>query len=156
MPIPRATAAMRPLFHWLPPWLSKVLPKKWKYVGLPSARAEWALAESGKGAPGGKGIPKKGAAARERAEAEAVALELRTACPFSSPSVEAFASTAPPRLLELAAASRGRLRPERLWTTLLCMAFLRQRKFHFLVEVRNRSVCSLLHMFRAVPGLTQH
>lgn len=61
--------------------------------------------------------------------------ELRSACPFTEPSVEAFQWSMPVELLLLAKQSKGLINPQRLWTTFLCRSFLRGKNEHFLVEV---------------------
>lgn len=125
---------------------------KWVYVGPPpaysTAKGKQSLTEmlreaqkSGGHRSSGEGASAEG---RLRAEQATVAVELRTACPFSSPTVEAFATTTPPALLGLCARSGGALNPARLWTTLLCMAFLRVQREHFLVEARYRIACMAL------------
>lgn len=127
VPVSRASAALRPIHPRLPAWLASRL-QRWTYVGPPTASG------GGGGNKGGLESP----SSQRAAEQAAVAMELRHACPFTSPSAEAFAETVPVRLLAIAARSSGTVDPARLWTTLLCMAFLRVQTCHFLVKARVR------------------
>jgi hypothetical protein len=88
-------------------------------------------------------MPRSGWRAQYAAEAAAVREELRSACPFSEPSVEAFARTMPSELNLLATMSNGLVNPQRLWATFLCRSFLRGKNEHFLVKVRGESTTSV-------------
>lgn len=138
VPITRNAAAQRPLSPALPQWLGKRI-RKWTYVGRASASKSGDTSLEKVTQANGDSL-----AGLMRAEQAAVAVELRNACPFTSPTVEAFVSTTPTKLLMLAARSAGTVDPARLWTTLLCMAFLRLQKEHFLVEVRGGNNLLLL------------
>lgn len=119
---PRENIARRPLASWAPRF-----PTVWRYIGNPP---------KGLTAEEHQALPRAGWREKWAREAAGVREELRTACPLSEPSVEAFEWSQPEQLKELAGGSQGLVTAERLWTTLLCRAWLQDQQEHFLVMVR--------------------
>lgn len=137
VPVPRESAALRPLHKWAPRW-----PVRWTYIGLPppppaparGARGEKQQQQGFAARP----LPRRDWRAQFESEQAAVREELRTACPLSEPSVEAFEMTLPKELLLLGKVGGGAVDPLRLWTTFLCRGFLKSKPEHFLVQARRQ------------------
>lgn len=146
--------AARPVSPWL--WKSLQGPA---YVGETTAlRAaeddhglgEWARLH----AKGERRLPWRRALLEERRR---VGEELRTACPLSDPTAAAIVASAPPLAARVAAQAGGSLDTARLWTTLCCRAFLRDRTEHWLT-VRTALLFTAAHAApeRIPAWLTTH